>query len=72
MTQFDADATTYNRKFRIHAAAMEILRNGSSTMTKLEAVTLAEARDAQPRYPVRRADGRVVFCTVPAKEGGDA
>ncbi len=37
-TQFEKDSNKYNRKYAIDALALEILRNGPSMMTMLEAI----------------------------------
>ena len=37
-SQWEKDSNKYNRKYAIHSLALEILRNGSSLMTMLEAM----------------------------------
>jgi len=39
--QFEKDSNKYNRKYAIQSLAVEILRNGTSLMTMLEAVEQA-------------------------------
>ena len=54
-TQFEKDSNKYNRKYAIHSLALEILRNGPSMMTMVEAIAEATRIYDNGNKPVKIA-----------------